>query len=121
VALMFLQMFNHSPLFLATRYYLIAFGILTIAGGVMGFVKAKSKPSLIAGSISGLLLLTAAYLMLTPGRPGVILGLLVSLALAGRFIGSYRKSKKVMPAGLMAILGIVGVILTALALLEWKG
>ena len=34
------------------RIYLFVFGVLTIAGGVMGFVKAKSKPSLIAGGIS---------------------------------------------------------------------
>lgn len=98
------------------RFYLFGFGALTIAGGVMGFVKAKSRASLIAGTISGALLLLAGYLVGTSGRLGLLVGLGVSAALAARFVSSYRKSKKVMPAGLMAVLGIAGVVLTGLVL-----
>lgn len=98
------------------RFYLFGFGVLTIAGGVMGFVKAKSRASLIAGSISGALLILAGYLVGTNGRLGLFLGLGVSAALAARFVSSYRKSKKVMPAGLMAVLGVVGVVFTGLVL-----
>ncbi|CAN5677575.1 hypothetical protein BH11MYX4_BH11MYX4_54420 [soil metagenome] len=98
------------------RFYLFGFGVLTIAGGVMGFVKAKSRPSLIAGTISGGLLLAAGYLVGTSGRLGLLLGLGVSAALAARFVTTYRKSKKVMPAGVMAVLGIAGMVLTILAL-----
>ncbi len=100
------------------RFYLFVFGVLTVAGGVMGFVKAKSKPSLIAGGISGVGLLAAGYLVSTGtmARTGLILGLVISLALAGRFVGAFRKTKKVMPAGLMAVLGLIGVAVTALAL-----
>ncbi|HSO34623.1 MAG TPA: TMEM14 family protein [Labilithrix sp.] len=98
------------------RLYLFGFGVLTIAGGVMGFVKAKSRPSLIAGTISGGLLLAACYLVGTSGRLGLLLGLGVSAALAARFVTTYRKSKKVMPAGVMAVLGIAGMVLTILAL-----
>jgi uncharacterized membrane protein (UPF0136 family) len=100
-----------------TRFYFFAFGVVAIAGGVMGFVKAQSKPSLIAGSISGIALLVAGYLVGTPNlRIGLFLGLIVSLALAGRFVGPFLKTKKVMPAGLMATLGIIGMIVSALAL-----
>jgi uncharacterized membrane protein (UPF0136 family) len=98
------------------RLYLFGFGVVTIAGGVMGFVKAKSRPSLIAGTISGGLLLAAGYLVGTSGRLGLLLGLGVSAALAARFVTSYRKSKKIMPAGVMAVLGIAGMVLTILAL-----
>jgi uncharacterized membrane protein (UPF0136 family) len=98
------------------RLYLFGFGVLTVAGGVMGFVKAKSRPSLIAGSLSGALLILAGYLVLTHGRLGLLIGLGVSAALAARFVMTYRKSKKVMPAGLMAVLGIAGVVLTSAAL-----
>lgn len=98
------------------KFYLFGFGVLTIAGGVMGFVKAKSRASLIAGSISGALLILAGYLVGTNGRLGLFLGLGVSAALAARFVSSYRKSKKVMPAGLMAVLGVVGVVFTGLVL-----
>lgn len=100
------------------RLYLFVFGALTIAGGVMGYVKAKSRPSLVAGGLSGALLIVAGYLVGSHGQVGLVLGLIVSLALAARFVMSFRKSKKVMPAGLMAVLGIAGVALTALALVN---
>ncbi len=101
------------------RFYFFVFGVLTVAGGVMGFVKAKSRPSLIAGGISGIALCAAGYLVSTGtnARVGLFLGLVVSFALAGRFVGTFRKSKKIMPAGLMAVLGIIGVVVSAIGLL----
>lgn len=101
-----------ATLLIATPVYFYVFGMLTVAGGVLGFVKAKSAPSLIAGSIAGGLLLLAAWLMQTQGRSGVLLGLLVSVLLLGRFGGAYAKSKKAMPALPMLVLGAVGVLLT---------
>jgi uncharacterized membrane protein (UPF0136 family) len=101
------------------RIYLFVFGLLAIAGGAMGFVKAKSKASLIAGGISGVLLLVAGYLLGTEnGRAGLILGAVVSAALEARFLPSFLKTKKPMPAGMMAALGAVGFVLTVLGLLQ---
>jgi uncharacterized membrane protein (UPF0136 family) len=102
------------------RIYFFLFGVLTVAGGVMGFVKAKSKPSLIAGGISGAALIAAGVLIGTGTntKTGLFLGLIVSLALAGRFVGAFLKTKKVMPAGWMAALGIIGMIVSALALVN---
>lgn len=99
----------------AARIYLFVFGGLTIAGGVMGFVKAKSRPSLVAGTLSGLSLIVAGYLVGTRGALGLMLGLLVSTSLAARFIRAYRSSGKFMPAGLMSILGMGGVVITVVA------
>ncbi|MEH2349785.1 MAG: TMEM14 family protein [Nostoc sp.] len=39
-----------------------AYGILAIAGGIIGYTQARSRVSLLSGSISGLLLILAAYL-----------------------------------------------------------
>ncbi len=101
--------------------YLFVFGAVTIAGGVMGFVKAKSRASLIAGSVSGALLLLAGFLAsggLGPSKvtTGAVLGLVVSLALAARFVMTFLRSRKMMPAGLMALLSVIGVVVTALSL-----
>jgi uncharacterized membrane protein (UPF0136 family) len=97
----------------AIRIFLFVFGILTVFGGVMGFVKAKSKPSLLAGSISGGLLIVSGVLVGTTNLlAGLILGALVSVALAGRFLPAFLKTKKPMPAGMMAVLSILGAILT---------
>jgi uncharacterized membrane protein (UPF0136 family) len=99
------------------RLYLLVFALLTIAGGVLGFVKAKSRPSLIAGGLSGALLLVAGYLLGTPSaRAGLILGIVLCVALAGRFVPSFLKTKKAMPAGMMAALSVLGVVLTVMLL-----
>lgn len=98
------------------RVYLAVFGVLTVVGGVIGFVKAKSKASLVAGGISGVLLLAASYGVGRYGTPALVLGLVVSLALAARFVMAFRKSGKVMPAGLMAALGVAGVLVTGVPL-----
>ncbi len=98
------------------KIYFIIFGLLTIAGGVMGYARAGSMASIIAGSISGILLLVAAFLL--PGNvvAGLALAGLISLALAGRFLPGFIKTGAFMPAGLMSILSVIGVIV---ALVAW--
>lgn len=100
-----------------TKIYYFVFGLITIAGGVMGFVKAGSTASLIAGGGAGLLLIVAGALIATKTQPGLILGLLVSLALAARFAPIYFATHKMMPAGLIALLSVVGIGLTIAALI----
>jgi uncharacterized membrane protein (UPF0136 family) len=100
-------------------YYLWVFGLLTVVGGFIGFVKAKSVPSLVAGGVAGALLIAAGFLAVRTGtspRVGLLIGLGVSAALASRFVMAYRKSKKVMPAGMMAVLSVVGTAVTVIAL-----
>lgn len=101
----------------AARIFLFVFGLFTIAGGVIGFVKAKSIPSIVAGGVAGLLLVGAGF-AIGAGQPrgGLILGLIVSLLLAGRFIPAFRKSRAVMPGGVMVVLSLVGIALTAIPL-----
>ena len=97
------------------KIYFIIFGLLTIVGGVIGYMKAGSTASLIAGSISGIALLIAAFLM--PGNPalGLALAGLVSILLAGRFIPIFMQTGQAMPAGLMSALSVIGVIMAIVA------
>jgi uncharacterized membrane protein (UPF0136 family) len=99
----------------ATKIYFIVFGILTIAGGIIGYVKAGSMPSIIAGSISGILLLVAAFLLPDHVVAGLAVGLIVSLLLAGQFIPKFIRTGKVMPAGMMSILSVIGIIMAIVA------
>ncbi len=101
-----------------TKIYYFIFGVLSIVGGVMGYVKAQSMASLIAGGGAGLLLIGAGALIATKTQPGLILGLLVSLALAGRFVPAYLNKQVFMPAGLMAILSVIGIILTIICFIK---
>ncbi|GAB5406460.1 MAG: hypothetical protein Aurels2KO_46910 [Aureliella sp.] len=90
------------------------FGAFVVFGGIMGYVKAKSKASLIAGGITGGLLLLAAFLIAQGMIAGAILGLLVSLLLIGQFGPSLRTKMKVMPNLVVVILAIITVATLAL-------
>jgi uncharacterized membrane protein (UPF0136 family) len=100
------------------KIYFIIFGALTIAGGVMGYVKAGSTASIIAGSISGILLLLAAFLLPDHLAAGLITALIVSLLLAGQFLPKFIRTGKVMPAGMMAILSVIGIVVAVAAWLK---
>ena len=97
------------------KIYFIIFGLLTIVGGVIGYVKAGSTASIIAGSISGIALLIAAFLIQGNPALGLIIAGVVSLVLAGRFIPSFMQTGKIMPAGLMALLSAIGVVVAIVA------
>ena|SRR5476649_489114 len=102
-------------MFGATKIYFIVFGLLTIAGGVMGYVKAGSTASLIAGSISGLLLLVAAFLLPSQAVAGLMIGAMVSLLLAAYFLPAFLRTSKMMPAGMMSLLSILGIVVAVVA------
>lgn len=102
-----------------TKNYYFIFGALTILGGVIGFVKAGSRASLIAGGVSGALILVAAWLLRSGSvQAGLILGLVLSALLEMRFLPAFVKTKKPMPAGMMAVLSMIGTVLSVLALVK---
>ena len=84
-----------------------AYGILAIAGGIMGYIQARSKVSLLSGSLSGLLLLLAAYFQLQGQSWGSILAVIVTGVLVVVFAVRLAKTRKFMPTGLMTILGML--------------
>jgi uncharacterized membrane protein (UPF0136 family) len=101
----------------AIAFYVL-FGVFACVGGFIGFKKAGSKASLIAGSISGLFVLTAALLLATGSLDwGYRLGGLVSLLLLSRFLPAFIKTKKWMPQGMMTVMSLLGVLLTLLTYL----
>jgi len=98
-----------------TKIYFLIFGVLTIAGGIIGYVKAGSVPSIIAGSITGILLLVAAFLLPEHRAVGLATALIISLLLAGQFVPKFLRTGRAMPAGLISILSVVGIILAIVA------
>ncbi len=88
----------------------IAYGILALVGGVMGYAKAKSKPSLISGIISSLLLFIAAAIALQGITIGPILARTVTGGLIVVFAIRLIKTGKFMPAGLMLAAGVCALI-----------
>ena len=87
---------------------LIVYAALLIVGGVMGFVKARSRPSLIAGVVSGILALVAAWISGTYNEDGgYSLALLLAIVLFVFFGYRAVKTRKFMPGGLLAIASVL--------------
>ena len=84
---------------------LYIYGILLIVGGLMGYIKAKSVPSLVAGLVCGFIALFLGYRYTWHFAPhaAFILALVLILLMGRR----YLNTRKAMPALLIVVLSIV--------------
>lgn len=90
--------------------YFVFFGLASLIMGILGFVRAKSRASLFAGGISGVLLVVAGMMALKNPPVGYLTGAVVSFLLLGRFLPGFLRTKALYPAGIMAILSLLGVV-----------
>ena len=98
---------------------LAVYAALLAIGGVIGFVKARSHASLIAGLVSAIAALVALALSLAGYRWGVALGSILAIALFVFFGTRYARSRRMMPAGLMAIVSLI-VLGMMMAVTDWR-
>ncbi len=96
--------------------YFLFFGAVSLTLGFLGYARAKSKASLISGGIAGILLIAGGILMLLGQRAGLWTCLAVSTLLTLRFLPVFLARKKIYPAGVMALLGIIGIVVGGLLL-----
>ncbi|XP_023661885.1 transmembrane protein 14C isoform X2 [Paramormyrops kingsleyae] len=93
------------------------YAALVASGGVFGYVKAGSVPSLAAGLLFGSLAGVGAYQMsCDPGN--IWLSLATSGTLSGIMGTRFLKSRKFMPAGLIAGVSLLMVGRLGVALLQ---
>ncbi len=102
---------------LASRL-IFAYGLVAAVGGTIGYVKAGSVASLVAGGGSGVLLLICATLVGKKPKVGLIGAIVLSVLLIGRFASAAAKSGAsaiaiVMIAGGLAVLVASGLALKA--------
>eukprot|EP00878_Enallax_costatus_P006957 GHUV01007291.1.p1 GENE.GHUV01007291.1~~GHUV01007291.1.p1 ORF type:complete len:111 (+),score=34.35 GHUV01007291.1:177-509(+) len=95
-------------------------GLLCAAGGVLGFLKKRSMPSLVAGLAFGAAYGASAYII-NVGDPatGHLCGLVSSLVLTGAMGARFAGTRKVMPAGVMAAAGVLGAVYNFQKHQEW--
>src|SRR5579871_1540995 len=85
---------------------ILAYSVLMFVGGLIGYLKAGSKPSLIAGVISGILLAGSFFV----AQNKLITGLCMAAVLAGLlsivFLTRFLKTKSFMPSGMMLVISV---------------
>ncbi len=91
---------------------LIIYALLLAGGGVMGYVKAGSRPSLIAGVGSAVVAIIALVLSLTltGSRAGFLLGMVLALVLTLVFLRRLGKTHKFMPSGVLSLTSAIMVV-----------
>ena len=94
---------------------LYIYGIILILGGAMGFAKAKSVPSLVAGVVCGVIALLLGYYY--PWRFAPEAALLLSILLIVIMGRRYLATHKAMPALLVVVLSFVVAITQVVVLL----
>ncbi|KAM8712158.1 hypothetical protein ACLKA7_012648 [Drosophila subpalustris] len=94
---------------MAIDWFGYAYAATVAAGGIMGYAKAGSIPSLGAGLAFGALLGYGAHMnSQDPPRPLLQLG--TSLLLAGVMGARWNRSGKLMPAGVVCMLSVAALV-----------
>ncbi len=97
------------------------YAALLVAGGLIGYFKAGSRASLIAGTSSAVAALLALWLWSKNSPLGVPLGLILSIVLFLLFAYRYAaKTRKFMPSGLLAVVSLI-VMAVMFLVMDWTG
>lgn len=99
----------------------LAYGLVAAIGGTIGFVKAGSVASLVAGGGSGLLLIVSALLIGKKPKLGLIGAIVLSLLLIGRFASAVAKGGASPIALIMIAGGAAVLVASGLALSRTSG
>jgi uncharacterized membrane protein (UPF0136 family) len=92
------------------------YGVIMILGGIAGFARVGSKASLISGVGFGLLLLISGIGVWNGSQICLMATILIALLLVVLFAIRFAKKRRFMPAGLLAILSLVAVVMFTRAL-----
>ena len=89
---------------------IILYALLSIGGGIIGYVKSGSQVSLISGGVSGLLLLILALISNQGATWATYVAAIIIALLVVVFIIRWFKTKKTIPAIPMIFFGIVSIV-----------
>jgi uncharacterized membrane protein (UPF0136 family) len=93
-----------------------AYGVIMILGGIMGYVKVRSKASLLSGVGMGLALLASGYGVWQGSRESLVVSVVIAALLVVLFAIRLAKTRRFMPLGVLAILSLAAVVIFGMAL-----
>lgn len=86
---------------------LLVYAALMLVGGLVGYARAGSRPSLISGSLGAALLVGAWYVGRSDLALGAWIGAGVTALLIVAFAVRLGKTRKFMPSGMLLVLSAV--------------
>ena len=92
------------------------YGVFTMVGGVIGYVKAKSAASLMAGLGCGIALIVCALGMQRGSLASALASLGIAVLLGTRFFMTWRQRRRLMPDLIMVLFSMATVCLVTLSL-----
>ena len=87
----------------------VGYGLVSLIGGIIGFVSKGSVVSMVAGAVSGCVLFFGAYLLPRKPKGALLTLLLISLTLTGRFV---RASTSAGPSSIAVVMILGGALVT---------
>ncbi|KAG6012692.1 hypothetical protein E4U43_007692 [Claviceps pusilla] len=107
--LIVVEKISHIPATPQLEISSYALAALTAGGGIMGYVKSRSVPSVIAGTAVGVLYGLGGYRIQNRQSYGVELSLLASIVLGGSAIPRAIRLRKPVPV-LLSVLSAFGLV-----------
>ena len=106
-----------SPLF--GQMILFVYALMLAVGGTLGYIKAKSTVSLVAGLLSAALIMSCFGISILAGwhHSAFGLGMVFAIILLMIFGGRYMEGRKFMPSGLLSVISIGVILLLILAMI----
>lgn len=98
---------------------ILVYALIVAAGGVVGYIKAKSQKSLIAGLLSSTALLVAWFFAMKTPTLGLAIASAMAAVLLLIFITRFVSTRKFMPAGMMMFLNLAATIFFLLGWLKF--
>jgi uncharacterized membrane protein (UPF0136 family) len=92
------------------------YGVLMAVGGVVGYVKVRSKASLLSGVGFGLMLLASGLGVWRGARQSLMAAAVIAALLVAIFAVRLVKTRRFMPAGALAILSVAALVVFGMAL-----
>lgn len=100
---------------------ILVYAAIVAAGGIFGYLKARSQVSLISGLVSGIVLAIAARITSEFPIGGVALAALTATLLVIVFAIRFAKTRALMPAGLMTFLSAIAAVLFWAGTIDFLG